>query len=300
MKETKYAGTQTEKNLMAAFAGESEARNKYTYFASKAKKEGYEQIAALFLKTADNEKEHAKLWFKELNGIGDTAENLLAAAEGENYEWTDMYDGFAKTADEEGFHELAQRFRLVAAIEKHHEERYRALLHNVEIVVIDGVRRFGNGWWLPAGPMRERAGRLKLVDAVIVNGGVPRSGEIPMHLLPGQAVNLRTGTRCDVAQLEHVVAIAGIGHPPRFFATLKMCGVQPEKCVPLADHQFLNHADVSALVSAGQTLVMTEKDAVKCRAFAEENWWYLPVDAQLSGDEPAKLLAQLTSLASGN
>ena len=117
MKETKYTGTQTEKNLMTAFAGESEARNKYTYFASKAKKEGYEQIAALFLKTADNEKEHAKLWFKELNGIGDTAENLLAAAEGENYEWTDMYDGFAKTADEEGFHELAQRFRLVAAID---------------------------------------------------------------------------------------------------------------------------------------------------------------------------------------
>ncbi len=136
MKETKYAGTQTEKNLMAAFAGESEARNKYTYFASKAKKEGYEQIAALFLKTAENEKEHAKLWFKELNGIGDTAENLLSAAEGENYEWTDMYDGFAKTADEEGFHELAQRFRLVAAIEKHHEERYRALLHNVEMAEV--------------------------------------------------------------------------------------------------------------------------------------------------------------------
>ena len=136
MKETKYAGTQTEKNLMAAFAGESEARNKYTYFASKAKKEGYEQISALFLKTADNEKEHAKLWFKELNGIGDTAENLLSAAEGENYEWTDMYDGFAKTADEEGFHELAQRFRLVAAIEKHHEERYRALLHNVEMAKV--------------------------------------------------------------------------------------------------------------------------------------------------------------------
>ena len=136
MKETKYAGTQTEKNLMAAFAGESEARNKYTYFASKAKKEGYEQIAALFLKTAENEKEHAKLWFKELNGIGDTAENLLSAAEGENYEWTDMYDGFAKTADEEGFHELAQRFRLVAAVEKHHEERYRALLHNVEMAEV--------------------------------------------------------------------------------------------------------------------------------------------------------------------
>ncbi len=128
----KYAGTQTEKNLMAAFSGESEARNKYTYFASKAKKDGYEQISALFLKTADNEKEHAKLWFKELNGIGSTAENLVAAANGENYEWTDMYAGFAKTADEEGFPELAQKFRLVAAIEKQHEERYRALLHNVE------------------------------------------------------------------------------------------------------------------------------------------------------------------------
>ena len=128
----KYAGTQTEKNLMAAFAGESEARNKYTYFASKAKKEGYEQIAALFLKTADNEKEHAKLWFKELGGIGDTAENLASAAAGENYEWTDMYAGFAKTAEEEGFKDLAAKFRLVAAIEKHHEERYRALLKNVE------------------------------------------------------------------------------------------------------------------------------------------------------------------------
>ena len=132
----KYAGTQTEKNLMAAFSGESEARNKYTYFASKAKKDGYEQIAALFLKTADNEKEHAKLWFKELNGIGDTAENLLSAAEGENYEWTDMYAGFAKTADEEGFHELAAKFRLVAAIEKHHEERYRKLLQNVETLQV--------------------------------------------------------------------------------------------------------------------------------------------------------------------
>ncbi len=131
-KTTKYAGTQTEKNLEAAFAGESQARNKYTYFASKAKKEGYEQIAALFLKTADNEKEHAKMWFKELNGIGDTAENLAAAAEGENYEWTDMYEGFAKTAEAEGFDDLAKKFRLVAAIEKAHEERYRALLNNVE------------------------------------------------------------------------------------------------------------------------------------------------------------------------
>ncbi len=131
-KKTKYSGTQTEKNLLAAFAGESQARNKYTYFASKAKKEGYEQISALFQKTADNEKEHAKMWFKELNGIGSTAENLSDAADGENYEWTDMYEGFAKTAEEEGFTELAAKFRAVAAIEKQHEERYRALLNNVE------------------------------------------------------------------------------------------------------------------------------------------------------------------------
>lgn len=128
----KYAGTKTEKNLEAAFAGESGARNKYTFFASVAKKQGFEQIAELFLKTANNEKEHAKMWLKELEGIGDTAENLEAAAAGENYEWTDMYEGFAKTADEEGFPELAEKFRLVGAIEKQHEERYRALLHNVE------------------------------------------------------------------------------------------------------------------------------------------------------------------------
>ena len=131
-KKNRYEGTKTEKNLEAAFAGESQARNKYTYFASVAKKEGYEQISSLFLKTAENEKEHAKMWFKELNGIGDTAENLCAAAAGENYEWTDMYDGFAKTAEEEGFHDLAVKFRLVAAIEKSHEERYRALLKNVK------------------------------------------------------------------------------------------------------------------------------------------------------------------------
>ena len=128
----KYAGTQTEKNLEAAFSGESQARNKYTFFASTAKKQGFEQISALFLKTAENEKEHAKMWFKELNGIGDTAQNLLAAAEGENYEWTDMYEDFAKTAEEEGFPELAVKFRLVGEIEKHHEERYLALLKNVE------------------------------------------------------------------------------------------------------------------------------------------------------------------------
>ena len=129
---SQYAGTQTEKNLLAAFAGESQARNKYTYFASKARKEGFEQIAALFLKTADNEKEHAKMWFKELSGIGSTAENLAAAADGENFEWTDMYAGFAETAEAEGFPELAAKFRAVGEIEKHHEERYRALLRNVE------------------------------------------------------------------------------------------------------------------------------------------------------------------------
>ena len=129
-------GTKTEKNLMEAFAGESQARNKYTYFASVAKKEGYEQIAALFQKTADNEKEHAKLWFKALKGIGSTAENLAAAAEGENYEWTDMYDKFARDAEEEGFTELAAQFRMVAAIEKAHEERYRALLSNVEMKAV--------------------------------------------------------------------------------------------------------------------------------------------------------------------
>ena len=130
--KSKYAGTETEKNLQTAFAGESQARNKYTYFASVAKKEGYEQISALFEKTANNEKEHAKMWFKELNGIGNTAENLNSAAEGENYEWTDMYAGFAETAEKEGFHELAAKFRMVAEIEKHHEDRYRALLKNVE------------------------------------------------------------------------------------------------------------------------------------------------------------------------
>ena len=126
-------GSKTERNLMTAFSGESEARNKYTYFASVAKKEGFEQIAAIFLRTADNEKEHAKMWFKALGGLGKTAENLASAAAGENYEWTDMYATFAREADEEGFTELAEKFRAVAAIEKSHEERYRALLSNVEM-----------------------------------------------------------------------------------------------------------------------------------------------------------------------
>ncbi|MBR2339923.1 MAG: rubrerythrin family protein [Clostridia bacterium] len=129
----KYAGTKTEQNLREAFSGESQARNKYTYFASVAKKQGYEQMAELFLRTADNEKEHAKLWFKALDGLGDTAQNLVSAAEGENYEWTDMYDRMAREADEEGFTELAAQFRAVAAVEKTHEERYRALLKNIEM-----------------------------------------------------------------------------------------------------------------------------------------------------------------------
>ena len=133
---SKYTGTKTEANLQAAFAGESQARNKYTYFASVARKEGFEQIAAIFQATADNEKEHAKLWFKELEGIGDTAANLEAAAAGENFEWTDMYEAFAKTAEEDGFTALAKRFRMVAAIEKRHEERYRALLHNIETAAV--------------------------------------------------------------------------------------------------------------------------------------------------------------------
>ncbi len=141
----KYAGTKTELNLREAFAGESQARNQYTYFASVAKKQGYEQIAALFLKTAENEKEHAKLWLKALEGIGDTKANLAAAAKGENYEWTDMYDRFAKEADEEGFHELAEQFRGVAMIEKSHEERFRALLNNIEMQTV--FEKAGKTMW---------------------------------------------------------------------------------------------------------------------------------------------------------
>ena len=138
-------GTKTEQNLWAAFSGESQARNKYTYFASVAKKQGYEQIAALFLKTAENEKEHAKLWFKALGELGNTEENLAAAAAGENYEWTDMYDRFAKDAEEEGFIELAAQFRAVALIEKSHEERYRALLNNVQMQTV--FEKAGEAMW---------------------------------------------------------------------------------------------------------------------------------------------------------
>ncbi|HFP9385314.1 TPA: tetraacyldisaccharide 4'-kinase [Raoultella planticola] len=171
------------------------------------------------------------------------------------------------------------------------------LARDKEIVVIDGERRFGNGWWLPAGPMRERASRLRSVDAIIVNGGVAQAGEIPMQLRPGLAVNLRSGERRDVASFENVVAMAGIGHPPRFFATLESCGVLPVKTVALADHQALTQASVSALVNPQQTLLMTEKDAVKCRGFAESNWWYLPVDAIMTDERAQQLLTELVTLA---
>ena len=174
--------------------------------------------------------------------------------------------------------------------------QHYALARDKEIVVIDGVRRFGNGWWLPAGPMRERASRMKFVDAVIVNGGVAQPGEIPMQLQPGMAINLLTGERQAVSRLPALVAMAGIGHPPRFFATLEQCGARLEKRVPLADHQALVAEQVDALTTSGQTLIMTEKDAVKCRAVAKENWWYLPVDAELSGEQPEHLLQELIAL----
>lgn len=175
-------------------------------------------------------------------------------------------------------------------------QHYR-LARDKEIVVVDGVRRFGNGWWLPAGPMRERASRLKSVDAIVTNGGTAQAGEIPMRLQPGLAVNLLTGERLALPELHNVVAMAGIGHPPRFFATLESSGLQPVKTVALADHQALTLADVEALTAPGQTLIMTEKDAVKCRAFAKSNWWYLPVDAELSGERAQRLLQELVALA---
>ncbi len=177
--------------------------------------------------------------------------------------------------------------------------QHYALARDKEIVVIDGVRRFGNGWWLPAGPMRERASRLRSVDAVIVNGGTAQAGEIPMQLRPGLAVNLLTGERRDVAELPGLVAMAGIGHPPRFFSTLEACGARLLNTVPLADHQALSLAQVAGFTAPGQTLIMTEKDAVKCRSFARDNWWYLPVDAELQGEQPERLLQELIALAGG-
>ncbi|OAT34276.1 tetraacyldisaccharide 4'-kinase [Buttiauxella brennerae ATCC 51605] len=176
--------------------------------------------------------------------------------------------------------------------------QHYALGRDKEIVVVDGVRRFGNGWWLPAGPMRERTGRLKSVDAVITNGGDAQSGEIAMTLRPGDAVNLLTGEHRPVHTLDNVVAMAGIGHPPRFFATLQQCGVTPVQTVSLADHQALSESDVVKLVQPGQTLLMTEKDAVKCRVFVagHDNWWYLPVDAHLAQPQADELLQSLLAL----
>ncbi|AJJ65138.1 tetraacyldisaccharide 4'-kinase [Yersinia aldovae] len=175
--------------------------------------------------------------------------------------------------------------------------QHYALARDFELVVIDGVRRFGNGWWLPAGPMRERAGRLRSVDAVITNGGIAATGEIPMQLVARDAVNLLSGERLPVQQLQQVVAMAGIGHPPRFFATLDMLGIEPESEYAFADHQDYSLAQLRPLASDAQVLLMTEKDAVKCRTFAQPNWWYLPVDAQLPCVQAEQLLLKIKALA---
>ena len=174
--------------------------------------------------------------------------------------------------------------------------QHYALARDIEIVVVDGERRFGNGWWLPAGPMRERAARLKSVTAVITNGGRAQANELPMQLVPGQAVNLLSGERRSAGELQNVVAMAGIGHPPRFFNTLRQLGVLMQKEVAFADHQNYSAEALNALTSPGQTLLMTEKDAVKARAFAADNWWYLPVDAVLPQDKSESLLNKISAL----
>lgn len=174
--------------------------------------------------------------------------------------------------------------------------QHYALQRDFELVVIDGVRRFGNGWWLPAGPMRERASRLNSVNARIANGGVAQAGEIAMRLQAREAVNIASGARRPAAELPHVVAMAGIGHPPRFFATLEKLGVDVEKEVAFADHQEYQQPQLAALASSEQTLLMTEKDAVKCRIFAQPNWWYLPVDAVLPPDQAESLLQSIEAL----
>jgi tetraacyldisaccharide 4'-kinase len=174
--------------------------------------------------------------------------------------------------------------------------QHYALARDIEIVVVDGERRFGNGWWLPAGPMRERAGRLRQVDAVIVNGGNAGAMEIAMRLEPGAAINVKSGVSRPLSALTSVVAMAGIGHPPRFFATLRQQGVTPFQTVSLADHRSCSETELLALTPNGEALIMTEKDAVKYRAFAHENWWYLPVEARLSGGAEA-LLDKITALA---
>jgi len=174
--------------------------------------------------------------------------------------------------------------------------QHYALQRDRELVVIDGMRRFGNGWWLPAGPMRERASRLQSVDAIIVNGGEAQVNEIAMTLQPGLAVNLLSGETAPLNQLPEIVAMAGIGHPPRFFNTLKHQGVKPVAEVAFADHHAYSEDELSRLTQAHQCLLMTEKDAVKCHGFARTNWWYLPVDAHLTGASLAALLDDLTQL----
>ncbi len=173
--------------------------------------------------------------------------------------------------------------------------QHYALARDIEIVVVDGVRRFGNGWWLPAGPMRERASRLKQVDAVIINGGDTQQDEIAMQLRAGNAINMKSGQTCPVSRFRQVVAMAGIGHPPRFFQTLRQQGIIPVKEVAFADHQEYREADLLALVTDPQVLMMTEKDAVKCQRFAHDNWWYLPVDAHMSSQANA-LIARIIAL----
>jgi len=174
--------------------------------------------------------------------------------------------------------------------------QHYALARDIEIVVIDGQRRFGNGWWLPAGPMRARSSRLNSVSAIITNGGTAQPGELAMQLVPGMAVNLQSGEQRPVAELKNVVAMAGIGHPPRFFNTLRQQGVTLEKEVAFADHQNYSPDALNALIGPGQTLLMTEKDAVKARAFAAADWWYLPVDARLPQSESAALLNKISAL----
>lgn len=174
--------------------------------------------------------------------------------------------------------------------------QHYALQRDREIVVVDGIRRFGNGWWLPAGPMRERASRLQTVNAVIVNGGDVQADEIAMTLQPGLAVNLTSGATLELAQLPEIVAMAGIGHPPRFFNTLKQQGIQPVAEIAFADHHAYSEDELQRLTQAQQCLLMTEKDAVKCRGFARPNWWYLPVDAHLQGTALATLLDDITHL----
>ncbi|WP_427003903.1 tetraacyldisaccharide 4'-kinase [Pantoea eucrina] len=177
--------------------------------------------------------------------------------------------------------------------------QHYALQRDREIVVVDGVRRFGNGWWLPAGPMRERAHRLQQVDAVIVNGGNATSPEIAMTLQPGRAVNLLSGETAALSALPDIVAMAGIGHPPRFFTTLQQQGIKTVAEIAFADHHAYSEPELAGLTLSGQCLLMTEKDAVKCRKFARDNWWYLPVEAQLSGAAVAPLLDDITRLARG-